>query len=72
MEGIELTVEDGQPGGESIDVVAPSPAPITEVIGTPIEKNGIDQYSVYGAPVVALALAVLVFIAFRRVRKKVR
>ena len=73
LEGIELTVKDGQPEGDPIDTVL-SPPPITEIVPASTEDggSGLDQDAPYGAPLVALVLAALALITFRVARKKFR
>lgn len=71
--GVEITVKDGQPvvGCEPEEEEALPPASITEIGSPPGEDGGppIGRYAAYGAPLLALALAALVFVLLRRGRR---
>ncbi len=70
VEGVEVKVKDGQPEGEPDEGTLPPR--VTDIIPTPAEEGGppIGRYAAYGAPFIALALAALAFILWRRARRR--
>jgi len=74
LAGVEINVKDGQPvvGCEPKEEEALPPASITEIGSPPGEDGGppIGRYAAYGAPLLALALAALVFVLLRRARRR--
>ncbi len=74
LEGVEITVRDGQPeaGSEPEEREGPlPPTEITEIAPPPAEEGGppIGRYAAYAAPLLALALAAAVVIVWRRARR---